>query len=305
MAELIDYYSLLGVGPDAGASEVRDAFRTAAQAWHCDRWSGASEQHRAHAEEMMKRVNAAREVLRDPGRRAEYDRRLRARAGAPKITTDATTAGSPHGSDRERIVLACPHCDTEHALANPAGRWIRIRCERCAGTFVVLAAAVCLASMYRAIGTGTRQFLVLAQLADGAEELVTFIDSPSANLRRRDSFSIVYADNLPAAVYNHTVGSFWHLGRKPAAQRKAGALVGAGGDLAGVAAGVACWLLALFLVRPIIGDVFYIAAIVVATLVLAYRKRATAIPWLAAATLTAGAATFILAGRRTQVRPRH
>ncbi len=122
-------------------------------------------------------------------------------------------------------------------------------------------------------------------------ELVTFAGSPLASVRPRDSFSIVYADNLPAAVYNHTQRSFWLLGHKAPAR------AGAGGELLGFVAGIACWLLAFFVVRPSIGDVLYIAAVVVGTFALAHRKRAGILRWLAAAALTAGAATFILAAR--------
>ena len=290
MADFIDYYSLLGIAPDASPGEIRDAFRSAAQAWHSDRWSGASEQRRAHAEEMMKRVNAAREVLRDPGRRAEYDSRLR-RSGAARTAAGTSRPGTPRAGNRDRIVLACPQCDAEHPLANPKGKWIRLRCTRCASVFVALAGAVCMTSMHRAAGDGTQQFVVRAQLAAEAEELVTFACSPIASLRLRDSFSIVYADNLPAAVYNHTQGAIWLLAREKPARE------GSGEELLGFVAGLACWLLSFLFVRPSIGDLSYFAAVAVATFALAHFRRAAILPWLAAAVLTAGAATFILAVR--------
>ncbi len=291
MAEFIDYYSLLGIVPDADPSEIRDAFRSAAQAWHADRWSSASAQHRTRAEEMMKRVNAARDTLQDPTRRAEYDDSLRARTGAAR-TAATSSAGAGQASDRDGIVLACPYCHEEHACSNPAGKWTRLSCRRCGNRFVALVGAVCHISTHRAAGDGMQQFSVRSHMADGTEEVVTFFGSRLTNLRQRDSFSVVYAENVPAAVHNHTQGSFSPLGRRVPARR-----AGAGPDYIRFFAGLASWLAAFFVLRPGIGDPLYIAAVLVGTPVLAYRKDTPIGPWLAAAVLTAGAATFLLAAR--------
>lgn len=60
-------YEVLGVSPSASADELRDAYRREAFRWHPDRCD-----HPA-AEGRMQRINAARDVLLDPSRRAAYD----------------------------------------------------------------------------------------------------------------------------------------------------------------------------------------------------------------------------------------
>lgn len=61
----IDHYRTLGVSPAAGPETIHRAYRALARAAHPDR-SGEPT--------AMVRLNAAWEVLRDPDRRAEYDR---------------------------------------------------------------------------------------------------------------------------------------------------------------------------------------------------------------------------------------
>lgn len=66
-----DLYSLLGVGLDASRTEITRAYRKLAMAWHPDR-NGSRD-----AEEVFKRIRLAYETLRDPRRRADYDRSAR------------------------------------------------------------------------------------------------------------------------------------------------------------------------------------------------------------------------------------
>ncbi|MGB0129891.1 MAG: DnaJ C-terminal domain-containing protein [Rhodocyclaceae bacterium] len=69
-----DLYSLLGVGLDASRTEITRAYRKLAMTWHPDR-NGSRD-----AEETFKRIRLAYEVLRDPRRRADYDRSARYQA---------------------------------------------------------------------------------------------------------------------------------------------------------------------------------------------------------------------------------
>jgi curved DNA-binding protein CbpA len=63
-----DYYSVLGIGPEASAKEITRAYRKLARELHPDKNPGDTA-----AEERFKAVSAAYDVLGDEPRRAEYD----------------------------------------------------------------------------------------------------------------------------------------------------------------------------------------------------------------------------------------
>lgn len=64
-----DYYEILGVTRDADAEEVKKSYRKLAFEYHPDRNNGSKE-----AEAKFKEATEAYEVLRDPEKRAAYDR---------------------------------------------------------------------------------------------------------------------------------------------------------------------------------------------------------------------------------------
>lgn len=64
-----DYYSTLGVGRSASADDIKKAYRKMAMKYHPDRNKGD-----AGAEAKFKEVNEAYEVLKDPQKKAAYDR---------------------------------------------------------------------------------------------------------------------------------------------------------------------------------------------------------------------------------------
>lgn len=64
-----DYYEILGVARDADADAIKKAYRKLAFQYHPDRNNGSKE-----AEAKFKEATEAYEVLRDPDKRAAYDR---------------------------------------------------------------------------------------------------------------------------------------------------------------------------------------------------------------------------------------
>jgi molecular chaperone DnaJ len=66
---MADYYDILGVAREASDDDIKKAYRKLAMQYHPDRNNGAKE-----AEERFKTVTEAYDVLRDPQKRAAYDR---------------------------------------------------------------------------------------------------------------------------------------------------------------------------------------------------------------------------------------
>ena len=66
---MADYYEVLEVRRDATDDEIKSAYRKLAMRWHPDRNSGSKE-----SEEKFKQLTEAYDVLRDPQKRAAYDR---------------------------------------------------------------------------------------------------------------------------------------------------------------------------------------------------------------------------------------
>lgn len=126
-----DFYETLGVAQDIGGGDLKLAYRALALRYHPDRNPGD-----AAAEARFKEISEAFAVLRDPARRAAYDRHghaafgLATRGGPPgfgfSFDTDASchvftygdehrpTAGQPEPEARQPIEISS---DAPHALA--------------------------------------------------------------------------------------------------------------------------------------------------------------------------------------------
>ena len=70
-ATRVDYYKVLGVPHGCTLNQIKDAYRKLAREWHPDRYQDKAE--KKHAEEMMKSINTAYDILTDPGKRQWYD----------------------------------------------------------------------------------------------------------------------------------------------------------------------------------------------------------------------------------------
>jgi molecular chaperone DnaJ len=66
---MADFYATLGVARDASDDDIKKAYRKLAMQWHPDRNGGSKD-----AEEKFKTITEAYDVLRDPQKRAAYDR---------------------------------------------------------------------------------------------------------------------------------------------------------------------------------------------------------------------------------------
>ena len=71
--KLVTCYDLLGVAPHADSEEIKQAYRQQLKKWHPDKNAGRLEE----AEEKTKRLNHAYSILKDAGRRKQYDAMLR------------------------------------------------------------------------------------------------------------------------------------------------------------------------------------------------------------------------------------
>ena len=72
MVDWEDYYEILGVSPDSSDQEIKDTYRYKVNILHPDRLASVSESIRRRAEEDLKKVNRAYDILKDPEKRKEY-----------------------------------------------------------------------------------------------------------------------------------------------------------------------------------------------------------------------------------------
>lgn len=86
----VDHYEVLGVGPDAGHTEIRLAYRRLMRQNHPDLRPGDPA-----AEELARRITAAWAVLGRPAARAAYDRQRSALRQPVRLVTPRAWASPP------------------------------------------------------------------------------------------------------------------------------------------------------------------------------------------------------------------
>lgn len=102
------YYETLDVPANAPAERIKESYHIIASIWHPDRFAQGSKQHQL-ATRKLRELNAAYEVLRDPARRAAYDRRLveeRRVSGVYWTLRAQGQYGPPSGSTNRAAMLA-------------------------------------------------------------------------------------------------------------------------------------------------------------------------------------------------------
>jgi DnaJ-class molecular chaperone len=97
MLDRMDYYKLFRIERDDPAPKIRAAYLTMRRSFHPDAHLGSSGEVRAAVGEISRRVNEAFQVLRDPAKRATYDKgiesgELRFTARAEEATQKETAA---------------------------------------------------------------------------------------------------------------------------------------------------------------------------------------------------------------------
>jgi curved DNA-binding protein CbpA len=75
--DLMNYYEILQIDPNASEEVIRAAYRAMSKRYHPDLQQGGNDA-------MMKKINEAYEVLSDPQRRREYDAQMESRRAEPQ-----------------------------------------------------------------------------------------------------------------------------------------------------------------------------------------------------------------------------
>lgn len=188
---MIDHYAALGLRPGAEPAEIRAAYLRLARQHHPDRHHAEPAAVRAEHEQVMRRVNAAWEVLGDPERREAHDRDLRSGGstssatspGSNRFTMPAGRSWTPRADDDEWMHDFSAWRDHDERLAeDPVGD---TRPSVVIGP-IVIATAIVLAFVGVALDNRTLLAVGFAGVLLGAAIMVILPFLELARGRRRD-----------------------------------------------------------------------------------------------------------------------
>src|SRR5271168_1380662 len=91
-----DCYETLGVHPEASQDVIAATWKKLTQTYHPDLFGNAASRDRLFAEEMLTKINAAYDKLKDPARRRTYDqwRSWKRQPPRPVVTPDNLNFGT-------------------------------------------------------------------------------------------------------------------------------------------------------------------------------------------------------------------
>jgi curved DNA-binding protein CbpA len=123
----LNCYNVLGVSCDATSTEIKRAYRKLASQYHPDKVAELPRKLRELADEEIRRINKAKEVLLDVDRRMEHDRGMDLSGGSSTPPYNAPGGNNGGGTS---YTFACPHCSSR-VSAIPIDRPYILACPTC------------------------------------------------------------------------------------------------------------------------------------------------------------------------------
>lgn len=131
MPEWEDYYKILEIAPQSSAELIRRAYIKKARDYHPDLLSKASSDEIHVAEEKMKDINRAYDVLRHTDSRKQYDRTWASRATTPRLEVEGAHVriddASPNQLYTGYFVVRNTGGPYSHIRISNPGTWVRVK----------------------------------------------------------------------------------------------------------------------------------------------------------------------------------
>ncbi|MDD3434778.1 MAG: DnaJ domain-containing protein [Candidatus Pacebacteria bacterium] len=92
-----NYYSILEIPFSATAQDIKDAYAVQTQIYHPDKYTDCSEKVRKKVQKRMEKINRAWEILKDPQKRADYNKEYKSRlkSKSSRTTSQNNTSSTP------------------------------------------------------------------------------------------------------------------------------------------------------------------------------------------------------------------